>query len=97
MKKPDSIQEAIVLERAKKLGHKLKIKKHKARCKRVMAIIDNRIERFDTVREETYPPIHDFDSSDGTHFMVVKWPKQPTYPHIHIPLQCVIFLYDTIT
>lgn len=97
MKKPDSIQEAIVLERANNLGQKSKITKRKARCKRVMAVLDNRIERLETVREETFPPQGDFDDSDGHHFMVVKWPNQPTYPYIHIPLQSVIFLYDTIT
>ena len=78
------------------LKPKLKKKTKKARCKHVMAVLNNKLETLDTVREEHWPPIGDFDPDEGYTFVVVQWPGQPKdkYPYIHIPAQTCIFLKD---
>jgi len=69
----------------------MKPKKIRARCKHVLAILDNKIQTLNTVREEVFRPSGDFDDHDH-HYMVVEWPGNPDFPHVHIPIQCCIFL-----
>lgn len=105
MKAPVSIHEKMVKESRKRLKKTISKewqkkkpipgkKTKKARSKRVMAILDNKIETLITVREEHWPPYGDFDPDQGYDFVVVQWPGHPEYPHIHIPAQTCIFLKD---
>lgn len=64
-----------------------KMQLRRARCKRVLVILNNRLETVRLIREQVLPPIGDFD--DGpTEFAIVDWMGLEVY----IPLGCTVFL-----
>ena len=71
---------------------KYKVTKKKARCKRVLAIVNNHLGTFDMIREETYPPAGDFADGPLT-VAIVKW-EDGDGMEIQIPINCVVFLKD---
>lgn len=67
------------------------IKKRKARCKQVMAVLNNKIETLPLLREEIYPPMGDF--ADGpTEVAICHLKGAGSFDEVIIPLQSVIFL-----
>ena len=68
---------------------KLKVTKKKARCKRVIAVLNNKLETLDLIREQTYPSHGDFAEGPITMAIVKKDSIE-----ILIPIDCVIFLKD---
>lgn len=73
----------------------MKITKAKPRCKYVLAIIRNEIEKFELLREEEWPPFGDIP--DGpSQFAVLRYPSDVPHrkfaPEIRVGLTCVIFL-----
>lgn len=74
---------------------KMKVTKRKPRCKRVLAIIRNKIEEFELLREDTYPPMGDFQEYPQT-VAVLRYPSEEPHrkfaPEIIVSIECVIFL-----
>ena len=64
-----------------------KIKVRPARCKQVLAILLNRVETLELIREEAHPPIGDFAEAP-LQMAVVRWNGLEVY----VPLECVVFL-----
>ena len=69
----------------------MKIKKRKARCKNILAILGNEIKTLECLREETYPAIGDFDAED-TNVMVCRSKGAGSFDEVIIPMSCVVFL-----
>lgn len=65
----------------------MKFKVRRARCKQVLAILCNRLETVELIREEVHPPIGDF-AANPTEVAVVRWYGL----EIAVPLDCVVFL-----
>ena len=68
-----------------KLDSKVEIRR--ARCRLVLAILLNRIETLDLIREEVHPPIGDV-AEGPLQMAVVRWNGLEVY----VPLECVVFL-----
>ena len=64
-----------------------KLKVRRPRCKQVMAILLNRLETLDLIREEVHPPVGDF-ATDALEVAVVRWNGLTVY----VPLECVVYL-----
>jgi hypothetical protein len=69
----------------------MKVKSKKPRCKYVVAIVGNRIQEFELLREETYPPRGDFDITPFT-VAVVRHFGAGSDDEIMIPISTVMFL-----
>lgn len=69
----------------------MEIKKKEPRSERVLAILCNQLEMLECLREETYPPIGDFDY-DPQEFMVVRKEGAGSFNEVMIPMDCVVFL-----
>lgn len=69
----------------------MKKKIRKARCKQVLAVLCNKLETLDTIREEVYPPIGDFDLGPQE-VMVVRKEGAGSNNEVMIALSTVIFL-----
>jgi len=73
----------------------MKVTRRKPRCKRVLAIIRNKIEEFELLREDTYPPMGDFPEGDVT-YAILRYPSDIPHrknaPEILVAMECVIFL-----
>jgi len=65
----------------------IKVKVHRARCKQVVAILCNRLETVDLIREEIHPPTGDF-AENPLEVAVVRWFGL----EVIVPLDCVVFL-----
>lgn len=63
------------------------LKVRRARCKQVLAVLLNRLETLELVREEVHPPIGDF-AKDAVELAVVRWNGLEVY----VPIDCVVFL-----
>jgi len=71
----------------------MKIKKRKARCKKVLAILCNEIKALELLREEVYPPVGDF--ADGpTEYAICRLKGAGSFDEVIIPLCSVIFLQN---
>ena len=69
----------------------MKIKTRKPRCKQVLAVLNNKLETLETIREETYPPKGDF--ADGPiELMVVKKEGAGSNNEVLFAMSTVIFL-----
>ncbi len=77
--------------KAKKV--KDKVVKKKARCKQVQAILSNKLETFDLLREETYPCLGDFPDNPQT-YAIVRVKGAGSFDEVLVPIHCVIFLKD---
>lgn len=64
-----------------------KRKVRRARCKQVLAILCNRLETVELIREEVHPPIGDF-AENPIEVAVVRWYGL----EVVVPLDCVVFL-----
>jgi hypothetical protein len=69
----------------------MKIKTRKPRCKQVLAVLCNKLETLETIREEIYPPATDFDCGQYV-VMVVKKEGAGSNNEVMIPMSTVIFL-----
>jgi hypothetical protein len=69
----------------------MKVKKRKARCKQVLAVLCNKLETLECLREVIYPPFGDFADSP-LECMVCRYKGAGSYDEIEIPMSCVIFL-----
>ena len=67
----------------------LKIKVRRARCNQVLAILCNRLETVDLIREEVHPWVSDF-TEDPFEVAVMRWYGL----EVALPLDCVVFLGD---
>ncbi len=67
----------------------MKTKVRRARCKQVLAILINRLETIELIREEIHPPIGDF-AKGPLEMAVVRWNGL----EVSVPLECVVFLRD---
>lgn len=65
----------------------MKAKVRRARCKQVLAILCNRLETVDLIREEIHPPTGDF-AEHPLEVAVVRWYGL----EVVVPLDCVVFL-----
>lgn len=72
-----------------KRNHTNKAKVRRARSKQVLAILLNRLETLELIREEIHPAIGDF-AEDPLELAVVQWNGLEVY----VPLDCVVFLGD---
>ena len=70
-----------------------KVTKKSARCKLVQAILSNKLETFELLREETYPWLNDFDNTPHT-YAVVRVKGAGSFDEVMVPIQCVVFLKD---
>lgn len=69
----------------------MKPKKRKPRCKKVLAVLCNKLETLECLREESHPPMGDF--ADGPlEYMVCRFKGAGSFDEIYLPLSCVIFL-----
>jgi hypothetical protein len=59
----------------------------RARCKLVLAVLNNRLETLELLREEVYPPVGDFPKHP-MEIAVVRWNGR----NVYIPLDSVVFL-----
>jgi hypothetical protein len=64
-----------------------KTKVRRARCKHVLAILVNRLETVELIREEIHPPVGDFAESP-MEVAVLRWNGL----EVSLPLSCVVFL-----
>ena len=71
----------------------MKIKKRKARCKKVLAILNNKIGIYDLVREDIYPPRGDFDINPA-HFAILRVIGAGSYNEVLVSIDTVMFLKD---
>lgn len=78
-------------QRSKRLKQVMKVKKRKARCQKVLAILGNEIKTLECLREETYPSVSDWDA-DGSQVMVCRLKGAGSFDEVMIPMSCVIFL-----
>ena len=69
----------------------MKYKKRKPRCKQVLAVLCNKLETLETIREEVYDPVGDFADSP-LEMMVVRKEGAGSFNEVSIPMSCVIFL-----
>lgn len=69
----------------------MKIKTRKPRCKKVLAVLCNQLETLETIREEVYPPMGDFDNGPQE-IMVVRKEGAGSNNEVMIALSTVIFL-----
>jgi hypothetical protein len=60
-----------------------------ARCKHVLAILLNRLETLELIREEVHPPHGDF-ATEASQLVVVRWYGI----EVSLPVDCVVFLGD---
>jgi hypothetical protein len=60
----------------------------RARCKRVLVVLNNKLETVDLLREEVYPPQSDFEEGP-LQVAVVRWNDLEVY----VALQSVVFLH----
>jgi hypothetical protein len=67
----------------------MKFKVRRARCKQVLAILLNRLETVELIREEVHPPIGDF-AEEPLELAFVRWYGL----EVSLPLECVVFLSD---
>jgi hypothetical protein len=66
----------------------MRTRNRRPRCAWVLAILDNRMETVELLREEIHPPTGDF--VDGSlEIAVVRWREL----EVSIPLNSVVFLY----
>lgn len=69
----------------------MKVKKRKARCKQVLAVLCNKLETLDTIREEVYPPVGDFEMGPNE-IMVVRKEGAGSNNEVMIAMSTVVFL-----
>jgi hypothetical protein len=94
-KAPISIHEKMVREKHSRMKRRTEKSLCPARCKKVLAILNNKLETCETIREETWLPfVQDETAADGYRFVVVGWPGHPDWPPIHVPMSTVVFLKD---
>jgi len=76
---------------------KYKPKTKKARCKKVLAIVNNKLSTFDLLREVAYPPVGDF-ADDPLEMAVIRYEVSSNGRHeeteVQIPIVCVVFVKD---
>lgn len=65
----------------------IKVKVRRARCKQVLAILVNRLETVELIRQEVHPPVGDF-AEGPLELAVVRWNGLEVY----LALKCVVFL-----
>lgn len=71
----------------------MKTKTKKARCKNVVAILNNKIAVYPLVREEIWPPYGDF--ADGpSYFAVLRVEGAGSNNEVIVSLDTVMFLKD---
>jgi hypothetical protein len=63
------------------------VKVRRPRCSHVQAILLNRVETLELIREEAHPPVGDF-AEGSLQMAVVRWNGLEVY----VPLECVVFL-----
>ncbi len=68
-----------------------KVKRKTARCRQVLAVLNNKLETLEFLREETYPDAGDF--GDGPIEMAICRVKGAgSLNEVMIPMSCVVFL-----
>ena len=72
-----------------KRNRSTKVKIRRARSKQVLAILLNRLETLELIREEIHPETGDF-ALHPLELAVVRWHGI----EVHVPLDCVNFLGD---
>lgn len=65
----------------------MKVKTRKPRCKKVLVILDNKVQTLDLIKEKVYPVMGDFDVSPAE-FAIVRHENGP----VHVALTSVVFL-----
>jgi hypothetical protein len=65
----------------------MKTRIRRARCKHVMAVLNNQLQTVELLREEVHPPVADFPE-DPMEIAVVRWRGW----EVCVPLQSVVFL-----
>ena len=71
-----------------------KVKTLKPRCKRVLVILNNKLETVKLVREEIYPPAGDFDTNEH-HMAVVDYNIGNIHSvEVYVSIDMVVFLKD---
>lgn len=68
----------------------MKTKIKKARCQKVMVVLNNELVTADLLREETYPPYGDFAEGPIT-YAIIKYDSSVA-PEVMVPIDCVVFL-----
>jgi hypothetical protein len=72
-----------------KRNHSMKVKVRRTRCKQVLAILLNRLETVELIREEVHLPIGDF-AEGPLALAFVRWNGL----EVCLPVECVVFLGD---
>jgi hypothetical protein len=71
---------------SKNSSHKTK----RARCKHVLAVLDNTLHTLRLLREDTYPVYND----DNATFAVVYYEGAGSFNEVMVPIESVVFLQD---